>query len=206
LALGLVLAYNFYCVAITFIKGVWFMSFLPPFWLLGFVFLQTTNQNLPATKVVEPEATAPAPDNQPLVIQGVRPGFDPARDAVGQAYQSDVLKALQEQEVLMGALEGSWVVTQNDGNDILALELRTEDVKKQKVSGAWRYLIAEDGWQTSGLLDRTQLKRKKIKLKFYEKSSHKRVILWLKQGDDGIWTGKIRPIKGPRQNVTLIHK
>ncbi|OYW83202.1 MAG: hypothetical protein B7Z26_01195, partial [Asticcacaulis sp. 32-58-5] len=102
----------------------------------------------------------------------------------------------------MGSLEGSWLVSGQDGKRLLSLELRSKT--GGQVDGAWRALNSGFGLNRSGLVSDASLSESnELSLSYMERGARTPSHLKLQKSGDGSWRGTLTDGNGHTTPVVM---
>jgi hypothetical protein len=118
-------------------------------------------------------------------------------------YDAGIARAFGSKVGQMGSLEGSWLVSGQDGQRLLSLELRGKT--GGQVDGAWRALSGGFGLNRSGLVSDASLSESnELSLSYMERGARTPSHLKLQKSEDGRWRGTLTDGSGHATPVIMM--
>ncbi|MDC7676901.1 hypothetical protein [Asticcacaulis machinosus] len=118
-------------------------------------------------------------------------------------YDAGIAQAFGSKVGQMGSLEGSWLVSGQDGKRLLSLELRGRT--GGQIDGAWRALNSGFGLNRSGLVSDASLSdSNELSLSYMERGARTPSHLKLQKSEDGRWRGTLTDGTGHATPVIMM--
>lgn len=163
-----------------------------------------------APPVLQPKATLPPAKTEPESTLARAVKVDTySRDYEGPKsdrelrYDAGIAQAFGSKVGQMSSLEGSWLVSGQDGKRLLSLELRGRT--GGQIDGAWRALNSGFGLNRSGLLSEAALSQSnELSVSYLERGARAPSHLKLQKSDDGRWRGTLTDGSGHATPVIMM--
>jgi len=164
---------------------------------------------LPPQATMRPDSAeaATAADTAPLSggavdVASYRRNYEAPKDSRELSYDSGIFSAYASKENQMG-MEGSWAIYGADNQQILALELRSENVVSNRLEGAWRSLLAGYGMNKSGFVSDVNLAGRDLEVNYFVGGARSPTILHVHKDNDNVWRGYMMDTNGDKTSVVM---
>jgi hypothetical protein len=164
---------------------------------------------MPAFVPVGPQPYAPStggpPPSEvtaPVVVEHYVRSYERPRDEIEQAYDRGVRQHFDNEQGLMGPLDGVWTVTGANG-EALYVVVVNEPGMNGGIEAAWRDLHKGHGANAAGVAEYCVRDGQALSLEFQQDDRVRRTSLRLRRSADGQWRGELDD-QGRRQTVTLV--
>ena len=136
-------------------------------------------------------------------VDAYRGNYEGPKSEQEARYDSSIWSAYANKESEMGALEGSWVVTDQTGRKLVGLELRNDQKLSGQLEGAWRALQAGFGLNTSGFISNVSLTGRDLEINYGPSRQRSPNILQLHRDTNGAWRGNLLDVKGQKTPIVM---
>ena len=147
------------------------------------------------------DATAPA-SAQAVSVDAYHRNYEGAKTDSEQRFDSGIWSAYNARENQSGPMEGSWVVADSMGHQLIGLELRS-DRSDGRLDGAWRSMQASYGINASGFVSDIEVTGRDMEVNYIAGSAHSPNIVRLHKDSDGQWRGSLMDVAGHKTPVML---
>ena len=139
------------------------------------------SQTGPGTTDTDEEPGTPAPQGPVPYSQ-----FD------GKAYDDALRGSAIAARAAAGPLDGGWTLAAADGRRLYRFQFVGHGYGLSDAEGAWRDLGGGARLKGSGFVDQVGYAGEQLTLRFYETSASDEVLVTMKPGANGVWTGELR--------------
>ncbi|WKL58182.1 hypothetical protein Q1W73_04155 [Asticcacaulis sp. ZE23SCel15] len=154
-------------------------------------------------KAVLPSAGLPTTAAKAVKVEAYNRDYEGPKSGRELQYDAGIARAFGSKVGQMGGLEGSWLVSGQDGKRLLSLELRGKT--GGQVDGAWRALSGGFGLNRSGLVSDASLSESnELSLSYMERGARTPSHLKLQKSEDGRWRGTLTDGSGHSTPVIMM--
>ncbi|GGZ23089.1 hypothetical protein [Asticcacaulis endophyticus] len=154
-------------------------------------------------KAVLPPAGLPTTAAKAVKVEAYNRDYEGPKSGRELQYDAGIARAFGSKVGQMGSLEGSWLVSGQDGQRLLSLELRGKT--GGQVDGAWRALSGGFGLNRSGLVSDASLSESnELSLSYMERGARMPSHLKLQKSEDGRWRGTLTDGSGHATPVIMM--
>ncbi len=120
------------------------------------------------------------------------PGPVPYSQLDGKAYDDALRGAAIAARAAAGPLDGGWTLAGADGRRLYRFQFQGHGYGLIEAEGAWRDLEGGPRLKGSGFVEQVGYTGDQLTLRFYETGATDEVLVTMKPGANGVWTGELR--------------
>ena len=153
-----------------------------------------------ASALAAQDAPAASASAQAVSVDDYRRNYEGAKTDSEQRFDSGIWSAYNARENAAGPMEGSWVVADTSGHQLVGLELRNDN---GGLDGAWRSLSATPGLNGSGFVSDIELTGRDMEVNYFAGGARSPTIVRLHRDGGGQWSGSLMDTAGNKTPVIL---
>ncbi len=151
-------------------------------------------QDAPAST---PASSAPT---QAVNVDDYKRNYEGAETDSEARFDSGIWSAYNARENAAGPMEGSWVVADDTGHQLVGFELRSDN---GGLDGAWRSLSASAGLNGSGFVSDIELIGRDMEVNYFADGQRSPTIIRLHRDNSGQWRGSLMDVAGGKTPVVM---